>query len=231
MKKLTKKKKYLLKVVLITSGVSIFMIFLVIGILRGVFSGKEVTRKPAIDYAAIQVDRPEMQEAYLTENENSRPGTLLEKVRGVVVHYTANPGTDAMANRNYFESRKDEPVEQQNKVSSHFIIGLDGTILCCVPENEIAYASNDRNGDTLSIECCHPDKTGKFTQATYESLVHLVAYLSDKYELEQEGIIRHYDVTGKKCPRYMVVHPDAWKEFKKDIVTYLKKGTEVSALF
>lgn len=224
MKKLTKRNQYLWKVALITSGISICIIFLVMGILRGIFPEEKAAGKPEIDYAAIQVARPAMQEAYLTENENSRPGTLLEKVCGVVVHYTANPGTDAMANRNYFESRKDEPEEQKNKVSSHFIIGLDGSILCCVPENEIAYASNDRNGDTLSIECCHPDKTGKFTQATYQSLVHLLAYLSDKYELEQEGIIRHYDVTGKKCPRYMVVHPEAWKQLKKDVVTYLKNA-------
>ncbi len=223
MKRMTKKNEYFLAVVLAALGVTLLFVCLVVGIFRGIFSGKEVVKKPEIDYSVIQVAKPEMQEMYLTKNVNSRPGILLEKVRGVVVHYTANPGTDARANRNYFESRKEEPDEKGNKVSSHFIIGLDGRILCCVPENEIAYASNVRNGDTLSIECCHPDKTGRFNQATYQSLVRLVAYLCDKYELEQSGIIRHYDVTGKKCPKHMVDHPEAWADFKKEVVAYLKK--------
>lgn len=224
MKKLIKKRKYFLVVILATSGVTIFFVCLVVGIIWGLFSKKVVPGEPEIEYSAIQVAKPEMREMYLTKNVNSRPGIPLEKIRGVVVHYTANPGTDAVANRNYFESRKEEPDEKGNKVSSHFIIGLDGTIVCCVPENEIAYASNVRNADTLSIECCHPDKTGEFSQATYQSLVHLVAYLSDKYELDQGKIIRHYDITGKKCPKYMVDHPEVWTGFKKAVVKYLRKS-------
>ena len=77
----------------------------------------------------------------------------------------ANPGTDAMANRNYFESRKTLSDDTANKVSSHFIIGLDGTIIQCIPLNEISiHASNNRNSDTISIECCHPDSSGKFSK-------------------------------------------------------------------
>lgn len=155
---------------------------------------------------------------------NSRPGTALNKINGLVIHYTANPGTDAEANRNYFESRKDFPDEGGYKVSSHYIVGLDGTIVQCIPENEIAYASNDRNSDTISIECCHPKKNGKYAKKTYRALIHLAAYLCDKYELEPEKIIRHYDVTGKICPRYYVKHPDAWKKLKSDVDAYLKKS-------
>lgn len=224
MKTYWKKKKYLLTVILATSGVLLFFIFLLLGILHIFSQRKESSQKGKLDYAAIQVVKPEMKEVFLTKNRNSRPGTSLNTVHGVVVHYTANPGTDAMANRNYFESRKEQPDKQENKVSSHFIIGLDGRILCCVPENEIAYASNDRNADTLSIECCHPDKTGQFSDATYQSLIHLVAYLCDKYELQQNQIIRHYDVTGKNCPKYMVEHPKAWKKFQDEVLAYLKKS-------
>ena len=52
----------------------------------------------------VKVTKPEIRPALLTPNKNSRPQTKLKKVNGIVVHYTANPGTDAMANRNYFES-------------------------------------------------------------------------------------------------------------------------------
>ena len=30
-------------------------------------------------------------------------------------------------------------------------------------------------------------------------------------------LIRHYDVTGKECPKYYVDHPDAWEQMKADI--------------
>ena len=37
--------------------------------------------------------RPELDVELLPVNEYSRPGLALKKVRGIVVHYTANPGT------------------------------------------------------------------------------------------------------------------------------------------
>lgn len=70
----------------------------------------------------------------------------------------------------------------------------------CIPCNEIAYASNDRNEDTIAIECCIPDETGEFTDATYQSLIELTAWLMGRYDLTTDDVIRHYDVTGK-CAR------------------------------
>ena len=147
-------------------------------------------------------------------NPYSRSGELLSSIDGVVVHYTANPGTTAKQNRNYFAGLADG---SGTSASSHFIIDTDGTILQCVPMSEIAYASNDRNCDTLSIECCHEDESGKFTKETYQSLVKLTAWLCDTYGLETDQVIRHYDVTGKLCPKYYVEHEDKWETLKKDI--------------
>lgn len=147
-------------------------------------------------------------------NPYSRSGELLSSIDGIVVHYTANPGTTAKQNRNYFAGLADG---SGTSASSHFIIDTDGTILQCVPMSEIAYASNDRNRDTLSIECCHEDESGKFTEETYQSLVKLTAWLCDTYGLETDQVIRHYDVTGKLCPKYYVEHEDKWDTLKKDI--------------
>lgn len=147
-------------------------------------------------------------------NPYSRSGELLSSINGVVIHYTANPGTTAKQNRNYFAGLADG---SGTSASSHFIIDTDGTILQCVPMSEIAYASNDRNSDTLSIECCHEDDSGQFTKETYQSLVKLVAWLCDTYGLETDQVIRHYDVTGKLCPKYYVEHEDKWETLKKDI--------------
>ena len=148
---------------------------------------------------------------YLTPNEYSRPGKELKEV----VHYVGNPGTTAAQNRSYFENLKDTHA---TSASSHYIIGMEGEIIQCVPLNEISYASNNRNKDTIAIECCHPDETGQFTTATYKSLVKLVAALCRTYDLDPEtGIIRHYDVTGKYCPLYYVNHEDEWYGFKLDV--------------
>lgn len=163
-------------------------------------------------------ETPDYQVELLTPNPYSRPQTALEQVRGIVVHYTANPGTTAMQNRSYFEGLKDS---HDTKASSHFVIGLDGEIVQCIPSTEISYASNDRNGDTLSIECCHEDDTGQFTQETYDSLVELTAWLCGKFNLPVDSVIRHYDVTGKKCPLYYVENGDAWERFKEDVQNYL----------
>ena len=159
---------------------------------------------------------------YLTPNKYSRPQTELERVRGIVVHYTANPGTTAENNRSYFEGLG---VKGTTYASSHYIIGLEGEIVQCLPLNEMSYASNDRNKDTISIECCHSDLTGEFNQETYESLVSLTAALCVEFNLEAEDVIRHYDVTGKLCPLYYVEHEGAWDKYRMDVdsaITELK---------
>ena len=156
---------------------------------------------------------------FLDPNPFSRPQLALKKVHAIVVHYTANPGVDAVANRNYFNNlpKANERKQKKTYASSHFVIGLDGTIVQCIPLEEMAYASNDRNSDTVSIECCHPDQSGQFSDATYQSLVKLVRYLADGYGLSSDDVIRHYDVTGKLCPYYYATNPEAWEAFKKEV--------------
>ena len=146
----------------------------------------------------------------LPVNDYSRPGTPLERVDGVVVHYVGNPGTTAEQNRSYF---KNLAQTHETYASSHFLIGMDGTVILCVPLDEIAYCSNQRNEDTISIECCHPDETGEFTPETLESLTSLLRWLSETFEIEREQVIRHYDVTGKICPKYFVDHPEEWETY------------------
>jgi len=151
---------------------------------------------------------------FLPINEFSRPGTPLETVNGIVIHNIGNPGTTALQNRNYFASLADR---QYRYASSNFIVCLDGTIIQCVPVDEIAYASNERNYDTISIEVCHPDDTGRFTAESYAALVRLTTWLCVRYELGSGDVIRHFDVQGKECPKYFVVNEDAWEMFKNDV--------------
>lgn len=161
----------------------------------------------------LDASEPEISVQLLDVNDYSRPGTEMDPVTGVVIHYTANPGSTAQQNRDYFNSLQDG---QGTSVSSHFIVGLDGEIVQCVPTWEVAYASNERNHDTISIECCHPDDTGKFKDATYISMVRLTAFLCEKFDLDADAVIRHYDVTGKNCPKYFVEN-EGMDSFKADV--------------
>ncbi|MDO5152868.1 MAG: peptidoglycan recognition family protein [Eubacteriales bacterium] len=140
----------------------------------------------------------------------SRRGVPLEGVRDIVIHYVGNPGTTAQQNRDYFNSAASE-------VSAHFVIGLEGEIIQCIPLTEKSSASNDRNRDTISIEVCHPDETGKFTDQSYAALVKLTAWLCGICSLDSSHVIRHYDITQKQCPLYFVTDKDAWQQFRQDV--------------
>lgn len=167
----------------------------------------------------MRVEKPDINVQLLTVNSYSRPGTQSNKIQNIVIHYTANPGTTAEQNRNYFEGLKDS---KETRASSHFVVGLEGEIVQCVPTWEVAYASNDRNSDTVSIETCHRTKDGSYTKATYESMVQLTAWLCEKFGLTEADVIRHYDITGKNCPKYFVEDEEAWKQFKTDVKTVLE---------
>lgn len=161
-------------------------------------SGKYNTHTPI--YPNVILD-------FLTPNENSRPQTPIEKIQNIVVHYVGNPNTSAQANRNYFESLATTGAAM---ASSHYVVGLEGEVIQCIPLNEKSYASNHRNKDTISIETCHPDETGKFNGETYNSLVKITAWLCNEFDLTSRDVIRHYDVTGKICPKYYVENEDEW---------------------
>ena len=104
-------------------------------------------------------ESPDFAVELLTVNEYSRPGTELAQVNGIVVHYTANPGTTAEQNRSYLKVWQ----RQGRRMPAAIYHWNQWGIIQCIPCNEISYASNDRNSDTISIECCHPMRRGSFT--------------------------------------------------------------------
>ena len=130
-----------------------------------------------------------------------------------------NANTTAINNRNYFESLKTKKIY----ASSHYIVGLEGEVIQCVPENEVAYHANQANSYSIGIECCHPDWNGKFNDKTYQSLIELCVDICKRYKLDpQIALIRHYDVTRKQCPLYYVQHQNAWEMLKYDVSVALE---------
>lgn len=180
--------------------------------------GKEIENTTGTGIQGLSAEtyaaHPDWTEDFLTVNEYSRPGDPLTEVNNIFVHYTANPGTSAAQNRSYFEQLKDN---HERSASAHFIIGYNGEIIQCVPLDEIAYAVQTRNEDSISIECCYKADNGQFTQETYDSLIKLLKWLIDAYDLQPDDILRHYDCGGKKCPIYYTEHEDAWDRLKEDV--------------
>ena len=167
----------------------------------GKITVRELAQLEVPDYVDVQI---------IDVDGSSRRGTQLDGISDIVIHYVGNPGTTAAQNRGWY-------ANPQSTVSSHFLVGLEGEVIQCIPLNEKSSATNHRNGDTISIEVCHPDDSGQFSPATYNSLVELTAWLVEACGLDADRVIRHYDVTGKECPRYFVRNEDAWVRFKADV--------------
>ena len=74
-----------------------------------------------------------------------------------------------------------------------------------------------RNTNSIGIEMCsRKDKNGKYyiKEETIVSATEHTNYLMQKYIIPVENVIRHYDVTGKICPRSFVEDEKLWLAFK-----------------
>jgi N-acetylmuramoyl-L-alanine amidase len=192
-------------------------------------------------------------EAYLTPNEYSRPQTPLKSVKGLVVHWVANPMSTAIANRNFFESRKNG---NDGYGSAHDIIDLNGDLIKCLPYDEMAYQVGSSqpyaagtnqiytpaawqklnshnnpniqpypNDCTIGVECTHIDWDGTMTNETYESLILWCVENLMKYGLTVDDLYLHKEIVGwKDCHMWFVKNPDKWVEFKQEVDYIIKNG-------
>lgn len=167
---------------------------------------------------------PKIVDALITPNVYSRPGKPVRGVLGLVWHWVANPGTSAQQNRDYFDRLGRAGGRY---AGAHYIIGMRGEVLQCIPDHEMAYHCGAEkykeravellgaypNNCTIGIEMCHPDETGEPTAETLESLVMLSAMLAKKYNLLPcLQILRHHDITGKDCPKWFVDRPEEYDQ-------------------
>ncbi|MEG0918541.1 MAG: peptidoglycan recognition family protein [Anaerovoracaceae bacterium] len=181
-----------------------FCVFIIIAVIvAGQFHQKTIT----------QEDIPSWVNKQLIVSNTTPEDKNIGRVKDIVIHYVANPGSTAMNNRDYF-------AKEDVHVNAHFVVGLNGEVVQCMPLYLKSAASNNRNPDTISIEVCHPDSTGEFTDVTTNSLVKLTAWLCDEFNISRNNIIRHGDITGKNCPKYFMEHEDKWLDFKEQVKKY-----------
>lgn len=164
----------------------------------------------------------------IAHKSNYGPKRTLSRIKYIVIHWTANDGDSDEGNGNYFANHIIE-------ASAHYFVDGD-SITQSVPDDYVAYSVggskyNDcnktgggklygqcNNTNSISIELCDEVKNGisDFSVATIENAIELVKILMKKYNVDINHVIRHFDVTGKPCPKPYVDNAK-WKEFKNMI--------------
>ena len=158
------------------------------------------------------------------------------QIRYLVYHYTGNDGDRAANNAKYFQNNI-------VKASAHYFVD-DTTVWRSVPDLKVAwsvggskYANADKTGggtmygvisntNSLSIEMCDTIRNGVYqaSEATLANAAALGRALMEKYGIPIENVYRHFDVTGKHCPSYLV-NAQKWAEFKKRLEVKIMDNT------
>ncbi len=93
------------------------------------------------------------------------------------------------------------------------------------------------NYATYNIEFCHPDYSGKPSDATYEALIEYVTYLLDEFNLTVNDVVRHSDIVKpevKQCQKFYVVNPGEWQLLLAELLvrseTHMNEETRLAAL-
>ena len=162
------------------------------------------------------------------------------QIRYLVYHYTGNDGDKAANNAKYFQNNI-------VKASAHYFVD-DTTVWRSVPDLKVAwsvggskYANADKTGggtmygvitntNSLSIEMCDTIRNGVYqaSEATLANAAALGRALMEKYDIPIENVYRHFDVTGKHCPSYLV-NAQKWAEFKKRLEVKIMDNTSSPA--
>lgn len=175
-------------------------------------------------------------------NTSSAPG---RKIEYIVIHYTAGvtskPGSAANT-ASWF-------MNPDAQASADFIVD-DATIVQYNPDIENRYCWHcggskgyskggslhgiARNTNSIGIEICSTNSTGRvtnandsywsYTDAVLAKAIELVKYLMEKYSINVDHVIRHYDVTGKLCPGIIGWNADTgseakWQAFKAKLTS------------
>nr|DAW49056.1 MAG TPA: N-acetylmuramoyl-L-alanine amidase [Caudoviricetes sp.] len=146
----------------------------------------------------------------------------LSAITAIVMHYTANTGQMATAkgNARYFEGGS-----EGRKASAHYVVDEGETAYECVPLDTVAWSVGDgnkgpygklvNNYNSVSIEMVsHTDAAGRYyiPIETQRHAAELYAQLKKQLP-NVRYVVRHYDVSLKKCPAPMIDEA-AWAKFK-----------------
>ncbi len=160
-----------------------------------------------------------------------------KQIEWIIVHYTGDRYSQGRAKKT-----ADAMQTWKRTTSTHYLVGDDDIYQVvedrhaawhcpyeksnkCLACNPVALGvdlvEHKRNSRSKSVN----DRDWYFTDKVIEDGARLVAELADKYDIPMEHIVRHFDVTGKWCPRPFVGNDVnevtgetgefAWEKFKR----------------
>ena len=136
-----------------------------------------------------------------------------QPVEYIVVHYTANSGDTAQNNLDYFARTK-------TGTSAHYFVD-ENEVCQSVQDTDVAWHCGSknprhpycRNANSIGVEMCN--SVGSVPEAVRDRTAAFVRQKMKEYGIDSSHVLRHYDVTGKRCPAPWVDNPAEWMEFKK----------------
>ena len=152
---------------------------------------------------------------------NYRAGRT-QPVRYIVMHYTANNGDTAKNNCDYYHR------VGGLWASAHYFCDEHGAMQS-VREGDTAWHCGARaywhpecrNANSIGIEMCsrkRADGSYYIKPETVANAAALAREIMQRYGIDTDHVLRHYDVTGKRCPMPWVDDPAQWTAFK-DMLT------------
>jgi N-acetyl-anhydromuramyl-L-alanine amidase AmpD len=142
-----------------------------------------------------------------------------QPVRYIVMHYTANNGDTAKNNCDYYHR------VGGLQASAHYFVDEHGAMQS-VRECDTAWHCGARaywhpecrNANSIGIEMCSRKRADGSYYIKPETVANAAALAKDimqRYGIDTDHVLRHYDVTGKRCPMPWVDDPAQWTEFKE----------------
>ena len=147
---------------------------------------------------------------------NYRAGRT-QPVRYIVMHYTANNGDTAKNNCDYYHR------VGGLQASAHYFCDEHGAMQS-VRECDTAWHCGARaywhpecrNANSIGIEMCsrkRADGSYYIKPETVANAATLAKGIMQRYGIDTDHVLRHYDVTGKRCPMPWVDDPAQWTAF------------------
>ena len=142
-------------------------------------------------------------------------------MRYIVMHYTANNGDTARNNCDYYHR------VGGLQASAHYFCDEHGTMQsvregdtawhCGAEAGQRYWHPECRNGNSIGIEMCsrkRADGSYYILPETVANAAALAREIMQRYGIDTDHVLRHYDVTGKRCPMPWVDDPAQWTAFK-----------------
>lgn len=149
---------------------------------------------------------------------NRRPGGAMTATT-ITIHNTGNPASSARNERAWLTN------PANTRTASYHIVVDERESIECIPLGEPAWHAGDGRGDgnmrSIGVEIC---ESGDYAK-TVDNAAELVARLLKERGWGVDRLRRHYDWSGKICPRLMYDGGTwaGWQAFKDAVAAKLNE--------